>query len=209
MGLDRVDSAVSGERYCNMTFLLTLFTSGIVYLLAYILVTRNYTDGYAALSLAIGLAMYLLIRVLYKSDTNLDRYLARAYRLIIWLVPLALILVKLSIFIGASESAPTLRAFYSFDDLMWTGPFAFVLWPFLNIFTLIENIISLIKMAVYYFGLPIFGFIFVAVTVALISLFKKILRLREESNISFSSTIAVTLVLTPITSYLLIVYFWL
>lgn len=192
-----------------MTFLLTLFTSGIVYLLSYILVARNYADIYAVLSLALGLAAYSLIRLLYKRNTNLDPHLAKAYRLIIWLVPLALILVKILLFVNTSDGAPVLKAFYHFDDLTWAGPFAFALWPFLNIFIFIENIIRLIKMAIYYFGLPIFGILFVSVLAILISLLKKIMQLKKETNISFSSIAAIALVLTPITGYLIIVYLWL
>ena len=197
------------QQNSNKTFLITLFTSGAVYLLAYILVARNYEHGYAALSSAIGLSAYLLIRILYKSGTDFDTLLAKAYRLIIWLVPLALVLVKMMTFVSATNSPPTLRAFYSFDDLVWTGPFVFALWPFLNIFTFMENIVRLIQMAVYYFGIPMVGALFVAVLVIVSLLLKKIIRLKDATNTSFSLITAATLVLAPITGYLLVVYVWL
>ena len=104
------------------TFSYTLITSGIAYVITYVITTSNYSDVGAATSLAFGLGVYLAIRIMYKKDESFDKLSAKAYRLMIWLVPLLLLTAKLAFFFIEPDSKPQFIEFCSLDDLSWSGP---------------------------------------------------------------------------------------
>ncbi|PCJ33156.1 MAG: hypothetical protein COA90_00550 [Gammaproteobacteria bacterium] len=190
------------------TFIYTFLTSGIVYLLAYLLTTSHYSDQAAAASLSVGFCVYLIIRKIYKQEQGLDTLLAKAYRLIIWLVPILLITAQLILFFVNPGDEPQFTAFYTADDLLWSGPLVIALWPILNMFVLLENIFTFLWMLVYYLGTPVFIVLIILALLALVTVFKKLIRLKAESVIQFSLTLASSYVLTPIIAYTFCIYLW-
>lgn len=188
----------------------TLVTSGFVYLITYILLeTAHYSDVYILLSYFVGAFAYILIRLLYKSEKDHDLLLARAYRYLIWSVPLVLLCIKLVIYYSDSTHVPSFKEFYSVEDLSWSGIFIIVFWPLLNFFVLIENIFNLIWIAVFYIGFSVLVGLYITIFVLLVFLYKKLIILREQSIIEFSLTIATILTTIPLIAYMFIAYLWL
>ncbi len=195
-------------KLLNYRFAYTILTSGIVYLITYILATKQYNAYIAPLAFAIGIGVYLLLRKFYKSNQDHDKIVAKTYRYIIWLVPMVLFSINAIIFFANVADEPRLVSFYSFDDLKWSGPFVIGLWPILNLFILIENLFNLIWMAIYFFGLIAYSLASIGILILLISLYRKMVKLKHESVIKFSLIAATLYSLLPIVCFAMAVYFW-
>ncbi len=190
------------------TFIYTLITSGIVYLTTYLLTTSQYTNEGAALSVIIGLGVYLTIRSTHKKNEGFDKLSAKAYRLIIWLVPLYLITVYLTLSYINPGDEPHFKEFYSFDDLSWSSLFVVAFWPIMNFAVLIENAIIGLSMLVSTIGMYMMIALSVFVLTAIVTVIIKFIHLRKESIVAFSLPLTTIYVLTPIVGYALCIQLW-
>ena len=191
------------------TFVFTIATSALVYLLVYILLTHQYQPLFAVCSLVLGAGIYLLERKIYKTNQEHDRLLAKAYRLIIWLVPLALLAIAIVAFYTSAFVKPEFHEFYSFEQLQWSGPFVFAFWPILNLFILLANCAVFFWLAVYYLGLPLVSIVLISVLAALVLVYKKLRQLKNDAIMDFSLARATVHALAPLLGFGVIVVIWL
>tara|TARA_B100000767_G_C19529477_1_gene435950 strand:- start:3 stop:677 length:675 start_codon:yes stop_codon:yes gene_type:complete len=189
-------------------FIYTLFTSGIVYLITYVTTTSAYTDTGATISLFIGLGIYLAIRKIYKKEEDFDKLSAKAYRLIIWIVPLLLITVHLTLFYINPSDELHFKEFYLLNDILWGGVFALALWPLLNLVALLENLLILFWMLIYHLGTPVFIGLVIFIFIAFVVTYTKLFALKKEAVINFSLSLATIAVLTPIIGFTVCIYLW-
>lgn len=194
-------------RKLSFTFLYTSGISGLVYLICYLLITNQRNDLYEGLSFFIGLGVYLIIRLSYKSNSDLDPILAKAYRLIICMVPVLLLATNIVSLHNTPIENPSFTEFLSVEDLKWSGPFIIAFWPILNFGTLLINIG--VVCTILYNTLTIYGFIAFAIilSLALITLITKLIRLKKQSVLNFSLTIAFAKVVLPLIAFMLVVYY--
>ena len=195
------------KRKFNITFLYTSAVSSLVYLICYLLIANQRNDLYEGVSFFIGLGVYLVIRLSYKSNSDLDPILAKAYRLIVCLVPVLLLATNMVSLYNTPIENPSFIEFLSVEDLKWSGPFVIAFWPILNFASLLINIgVVLIILCN---TIAIYGFIIFAIILALIliMLIKKLMRLKKQSVLNFSLPLAFAKVVLPLIAFMLVVYY--
>lgn len=188
-------------------FLYTLFASSVTYLLVYLLAAKNGTGGGALLSIAVGLCAYLVIRRFYKRDQEFDVISARAYRLLVWLVPLSFMLVELYVFHFEGQK-PDFQQYVTLEDYIWLGPFALFIMPFANFFIFLKNCMISLWIVVYFAGFYALVFISPLVIVSLVMLIKQLVMLKRQSKVDFSLSLATVFTLAPIVGYATFWYFY-
>jgi len=190
------------------TFLATLITSGFSYLFCFLLIgikqSKEPIAFGAAISFIAGLIVYLSLRKLYKNKHEFENLLAKAYRLIVWLIPLTLFTVQVFIYFNYSDNPPKYISFYTMEELEWASILAGLIWLILNFFILINNIIVVIWMALYYIGLPLLIIVNGCVIAILFLLYKKLIKLKQASAQIFSITKASLLAIIPMLLFMAI-----
>jgi len=186
----------SGE-FINITFLFTIITSGLAYLSIYLLLATTHIKIYGFASFLLGMLIYLILRSWYHTDGDVKNLLARTYRILIWLVPLILLSGSTIVYLSKMTVPPAYSAFYSFDDLKWSGPFVIGIWPFINGVILLSNIARFFQIGLYYAGLPLLITLNLIIVILLYYSYKKLLRLCRESVIKFSLIKATLQVISP------------
>jgi len=197
------------KNSAKRTYYFTLLTSATVYLLAYLACTPQYSHVGAAISFTVGLAVYLIIRKYYRADTNVNQHSAKAYRIIIWLVPICLFAGRFVLLYLSPEPAPSFTTFYTLDDLVWSGALVVALLPLLNIFVLLDNAVILVMMLIYHFGGYVLVGLFVLCATLMVSTVKQLINLKRQSIVKFSLRLAVINTITPVILYSYCAYLWL
>jgi len=191
------------NNYANYFY--TTLVSGLAYFYTYNLISdSNFDAYYGILAFTLGVLAYLLIRGIYRSDQELNKVLAQAYRLLIILVPLGILSVKLVVYFFSMDVPPKFVSFYSAEDLRWSSIFIIILWPLLNLIVLLENISIAFWALVFYFGLILLTIIDSVILIIIINLYKKLIQLKQETVIGFSLTKATLQVVTPLIIFMVI-----
>lgn len=181
------------------TFISTVLTSGLAYLLIYLLITTVENRLYEVASFCIGVAVYLILRTLHTGNDELLKLLAKIYRILMWMVPLLLISITLIVIYIQMDGAPEFIKFY-------TGQSLFL--KLFNIFSAIINLfIALVKL-IYYVGIPLLIGVNVLIVVALVALFTRLKKLKRSAQSDFSLIKATLQAISPILIFtvLLIIY---
>lgn len=187
-------------------FVYTLLTSSFIYLLTYLLLTQNkHNEIFAVASMFFGFSVYLIIRVKYKSNQDHDVRLAKAYRLLLWILPMLVISVYSIFFIYQFNQQPEYSDYYSFEDLKWSSFLIIVLWPVFNFFVALKNLIIIFLSAIAIFGIPVLIGINILVMINLILLIKKLVKLKNEKALQISLINATFFVLMPYIIFIFIV----
>ena len=153
----------------------------------------------------LGMVIYLLLRRFYVIDDELKPVMAKAYRLLVWIIPLLLFsIASIGYFIEVGEMLG-FEAWYSYDDLKWSGPFIFVFWPIANLLVLLHNLSVLMKNAIVFLGIPLLLVINVVIAVLVAGVYRKLNDLKNKSRIHFSLASATARVLAPLILFAVVV----